>query len=412
MKAIELVLSREIGLAVRSIGSNALAAAVLVRMEELGIQARAEYAARLEIDAAERRALVEEIVVSETWFFRDEEVFRTLQRHVRGAWQAAHPGRVLRVLSIPCATGEEAYSVVMLLLELGLSPEQFEVVAVDVSERALAVARQGSYGRNSFRGTSAASRRHYFEAAGDELRLVPAVRSAVTFSQGNVLNAYPVWSRAPFDVIFCRNLLIYLDAEARARALDNLKRWLAADGILFAGHAETLDTMDAGLKPLDRAVHFAYVKRGNDAAPARVPAPPQPAPRAVPKRQASSAAAKPARAAPLLASVPAASSVDPLANALDLANRGRVEEAARLCERHLTEQGASAEAYCLLGVVKQAAGDGAAAMECFDKALYLDPRHYEALVHLALLCEQRGDRGRAENLRRRAERAQVGRRSP
>jgi chemotaxis protein methyltransferase WspC len=92
-----------------------------------------------------------------------------------------------------------------------------------------------------------------------------------------------------------------------------------------------------------------------------------------------------------------------------MADRGELALARSICERHLATNGASAEAYCLLGIVKQAAADSLSAMECFDKALYLDPDHYEALVHLALLHETRGDRSRAENLRRRAERALSGR---
>jgi chemotaxis protein methyltransferase WspC len=423
MKRIETVLSREIGLAARSIGAGALTSAVTARMNALRIDDSEHYANWLAVDAAERLALIEEVVVSETWFFRDEEVFRALAEYVTGPWRAAHAHRPLRVLSIPCATGEEAYSVAMLLFEQGLSRADFQIYAVDVSTRALLSAERASYGRNSFRGQNTAARLHYFEPdIGDDLRPIESVRQAVSFAQGNVLDPNPPWAVTRFDVILCRNLLIYLDQDARRRALDNLKRWLVDDGILFAGHAETLDTMDPGLQRADRLLHFGYVKRKAthaSAAPAtpRLPRQPKPPSRSVTNprtkqpaapgtRRGTSAMAR-SSAAPAASAQP--SSPPDLAHARSLANRGQLVEAAALCERHLAAAGASADAYCLLGIVKQAAADGRRAMECFDKALYLDPEHYEALVHLALLYEQRGDRSRAENLRRRAQRAQPGR---
>jgi chemotaxis protein methyltransferase WspC len=101
VKRIESLLSREIGLNARSIGSSAIEAAVKTRLRASGALDVSEYLARLERDPIERTALVEEIVVSETWFFRDDEVFRTLRRHAAG-WLSSD--RVLRVLSLPCAT--------------------------------------------------------------------------------------------------------------------------------------------------------------------------------------------------------------------------------------------------------------------------------------------------------------------
>ncbi|HEU5073093.1 MAG TPA: CheR family methyltransferase [Polyangiaceae bacterium] len=421
MKRIETTLAREIGLSVQSIGANALSSAVAIRMSAVGIDDLEHYANRLTLDPAERRALVEEIVVSETWFFRDDEVFRALERYVTGRRRGAT--RPLRVLSIPCATGEEAYSVAMVLFEQGLDRTEFDIRAVDVSARALRAAKRASYGRNSFRGNSVGRFGHYFEAgAPGEQRPIESVREAVTWSEGNVLDGNPPWAGSAFDVILCRNLLIYLDRESRSQALQNLRRWLADDGILFAGHAETLDTMDPGLQRLDRTTHFAYSKRPR--APTAtglrrdvVTEPRPPRPGAAPRKPAATAANGIRRREPpspserVQVSVLSSGSAvqrpveSDLAAAVALADRGQLALASSICERHLATNGASAEAYCLLGIVKQAAADSLSAMECFDKALYLDPAHYEALVHLALLHEQRGDRARAEHLRRRAERA-------
>jgi chemotaxis protein methyltransferase WspC len=394
VKRIESLLSREIGLNPSSIGKSAIDAAVKVRSRAVGVSKVSDYWVKLEHSQAERRALVEEIVVSETWFFRDEDVFKTLAKHAT-AWLRRESS--LRVLSLPCATGEEPYSVAIALLQAGIGPTRFQVRGVDVSERALAKARRGVYGKNAFRGATPEQHPGYFEPVEGGTAVTELVRGAVTFSSGNVLDALSFSSRS-FDVILCRNLLIYLDPQARAKALTNLSHWLADAGVLFAGHAEALELMDSRFHRLSDAAPFAYVKQ------ALLP-PTEPivkrAPAALRARPTSSRVRTPAPKPPLVKSTSAAS----LPQATQLADAGKLQEARAVCERVLGESGASSEAYRLLGIIHQASGDIAAAIDCFNKALYLEPTCYEALVHLALLHERRGELPAAENFRRRAERA-------
>jgi chemotaxis protein methyltransferase WspC len=236
------------------------------------------------------------------------------------------------------------------------------------------------------------------------------VKEHVSFAQGNILDVLPPWGRATFDVILCRNLLIYLDKNARSRAMDNLLRWLAPDGILFAGHAEALDGMDPRLRRLEGGTHFAYVRRA-----ARPSAPSMPLSEPTPQIRSGRGVEAPRRRPSLEASrelpksltpKPAASpAVTSLEQATELANRGDLAAAASACERHLAEAGADARAYHLLGIIRQASSDAERALECFNKALYVNPAHYESMVHLALLYEQKGEHAQAQNLRRRAERA-------
>jgi chemotaxis protein methyltransferase WspC len=232
----------------------------------------------------------------------------------------------------------------------------------------------------------------------------------VTFARGNVLDASLCTPRS-FDVILCRNLLIYLDPQARSRALDNLHGWLSEDGLLFGGHAEALELMDPRFQRMTDTAPFAYVKQGQPrtdgrGGTGRIPVLPRAAgsaPQIARKRPDS----KPQKA-------PAASDTGPrpvapsLARATELANRGRLEEAREVCERVLVEAGASAEAYCLLGIIASAAGALDEAISQFNKSLYLKQDQHEALVHLALLHEQRGQHAAAANFRRRAERARGG----
>lgn len=402
MKRIESLLSREIGLNAGSIGQSAIDVAVKARMRACDLHQLSEYVARLEQSQAERRALIEEIVVSETWFFRDEEVFKALARHALTRPKRERP---LRVLSLPCATGEEAYSVAIALSDVGLKPERYLVKGVDVSERALEHARAGVYGKISFRGAAARMPKGYLEADGSGFRVARQARESVAFSAGNVLeqSLFPVRS---FDVVLCRNLLIYLDPPARARALENLAHWLEPDGWLFAGHAEAVELMGGRFQRL-ADVPFGYTKQMQESQPARS----RSAQRAVsvrPRAAARSAARTRTPPKPVAPPVDSVTPKDLLERATQLANTGQLSEARGLCERVLAEAGASPEAYCLLGIINTASGDRDSAIACFNKSLYLNQSYYEALVHLALLHEQRGEHPAAANLRRRAERARRG----
>jgi chemotaxis protein methyltransferase WspC len=390
-------------LSARSIGSSAVEAAVKTRLRACGGLELADYLTRLERDPLERTALVEEIVVSETWFFRDEEVFKALRRHA-AAWLGRE--RVLRVLSLPCATGEEAYSVSIALLDAGLRAARFTVRGVDVSERVLGHARRAEYGKNSFRGNEALLQRGYFDVVSGAFRVVDAVREPVSFAKGNVLDPGLCASRS-FDVVLCRNLLIYLDPAARARALDNLWSWLVDDGLLFAGHAEAVEQMDARFQRLAESSPFAYVKHSREQGDAarqrgvvRGAAATRPAVSSRSRARPTTGPLNP-KGTEAVAPNPRAT----LDRATELANRGNLHEARRLCERVIAESGASPDAYCLLGIIGNAAGQREDAITSFNKSLYLNPNHYEALVHLALLYEQRGEQPAAANFRRRAERA-------
>ena len=403
MKRIESLLNREIGLSARSIGSTAVEAAVKVRLRAFGGLDVAEYVTRLENDPIERSALVEEIVVSETWFFRDADVFKTLRRHA-ASWLGRD--KPLRVLSLPCATGEEAYSVSITLLEAGMRAKRFSVRGIDVSDRVISHARRAEYGKNSFRGAETQRQSGYFEAIGDSWRVVDAACDPVSFARGNVLDA-SLFAARSFDVVLCRNLLIYLDSEARARALDNLHSWLSQDGLLFAGHAEAVEQLDQRFQRMADSTPFAYIKSQRERQEGTRPGRPT----------ARQAATLPAKTGPRQRSEP--NSLTPpdtgprpvlasLERATELANRGRLEDAKQVCERVIAEVGANPDAYCLLGVISNAAGRRDEAIASFNKSLYLNQNHHESLVHLALLHEQRGERSMAANLRRRAERARQG----
>ena len=402
MTRIESLLRREIGLDATSIGSSLIERAARLRMKALGLKTVEEYCDRFEKSREERAELVESVVVNETWFFRDPEAFAALARMVWQDWLPRKAAAPLRVLSVPCATGEEPYSLAIALLDAGLAPERFNVDAVDISARSLARARRAVYGKNSFRGKDLSFRDRYFRPAREGHALDPRVCGCVHFVQDNLLADIFPGSDTPYDFIFCRNLLIYFDHPTQLKALARLQQLLSADGVLFVGPAELPIFLDRGFVSLELPMAFACRKsRSEDTKRIRK------------KTQATPPAPAPAVPAPPVARAPAESHPRgavprrraDLAEAQRLADAGQMAAASEICEACLREQGPSAQAYYLLGLINDAAGDPVAD-DFYRKALYLEPGHYEALWHLALLLEKSGDVAGARAYKRRAEQAQ------
>lgn len=408
-REIEAILSRGMGLDVRSIGASMVALAVHSRMKKRGIKKDAEYAGLAAASEAEFQALVEEIVVPETWFYRDRESFAVLGEWAAQEWLPTHPYDTLRLLSVPCSSGEEPYSIVMTLLEAGLPPERFSVEAVDISENALAKARRAVYSRNSFRGQPQEFRERYFQKTAEGWRLDEAVRSQVHFQQVNVLD--PSFSRkeAGVDAIFCRNMLIYFDESSRTRLMTKLTAMLSPAGLLFLGHAEGSLGREFGFEPVPAPMAFAFRKMSPRAvakpSPKRkpvAPPPPQPVLRTLLPPPIPSPA-KPAPAAPPVTEAPETL----LARAQKCADAGQFDAARAACETALRTHSASSHTYYLLALIEDAAGAEEEAEAFYRKTLYMEPDHYEALIQLSLLEQKRGDIKAARRLEERARRVRA-----
>ena len=415
---VERALERWIGLDAATIGRPAVQRAARSRMASLGIDTAAAYAARVDADAQERDALVEEVVVAESWFFRDPQVFEFVARFATTL--AALPGRPpVRMLSAPCAGGEEPYSIAMALLEAGLAPGQFTIDAIDVSRAALARATAGHYSANAFRNADVSFRDRWFMSGQGGNQLDQRIRGLVDFAHANLLAPGFRVDREPYDVIFCRNLLIYLGSDARARVEEVLDSLLKPDGLLVLGAAEPpilrgnwIPAGAASIFALRRGVAMhgpsqppagSTGRRSGSAAPAR--------------RMAASrtAAAGPAASPPVAAatkatsgeseSAPAPPTIDEvLTRAGQLANAGRYHDALAFCEEARAAIPPSPALFFLMGMLHQAAGDLDRAEGCFHKTLYLDASHDEAILALALLATQRGDATMADTYRQSAAR--------
>ena len=145
-------LKARIGLDVTSVGPAIIERAVRQRTTAQQVETADQYWQRLLVSADEQQALIEAVIVPETWFFRYPESFATLAKLASKRLAELHNMRALRILSLPCSTGEEPYSIAMALLDAGLAPHQFKVEGLDVSPLSVERAKRARYGKNSFRG--------------------------------------------------------------------------------------------------------------------------------------------------------------------------------------------------------------------------------------------------------------------
>ena len=401
------LLKRVMGLDAASIGTPAIERAVQQRLAACGLKDTGAYLERVCASADELQELIEAVIVPETWFFRDREAFAALARLGCDEWLRKHPEGVLRVLSLPCSTGAEPYSMAMALLDAGFPAARFRIDALDISARALTHARRAVFGRNSFRGGELDFRERHFTPAGAGWQVTEAVRNQVEFRQGNLLDTYLQPETENYDVFFCRNLLIYFDRATQDRAIATLTRLLAPKGWLFVGPSETGLLLSHAFVSAKVPLAFAFRQAG-----AALPEPlanGHPAPRrAPPTRVVTPAREMPfssfmVRTSTAIAEPPAKLNTG-IDHAIQLADQGRLVEAAKECETHLHAHGPSAKAFYVMGLVRDASGSHAEAAEFYRKALYLDPQHHEALVQLAFLLGGQGDKAGAKVMNNRARR--------
>ncbi len=413
------ILNRAMGLAPDSLARSGIEMAVKSRMREAGTNENS-YLSLLRTSDGELAELVEEIVVPETWFFRDSKPFELLFDTVIECKY-----NDLRVLSAPCSSGEEPYSIAMTLMGAGLNT--FRVDGVDISERALIKARAGIYSGNSFRTDLPSYAERWFRKCDQGRILAEEVRKYVNFHSGNIIGG--CLPNGKYDVIFCRNLFIYLDDNSRKCLAALLSEKLKNDGLLFVGHAEILPVFNDWFTPLRKQGTFALRKGKRKVADLlKTSASPQPECASKPigsiknilkqRDFRPTTFSKPVLQAPKDAAVAEVKSKaekeskkisgpgSSVEDIMSLADRGKTAEALNLCFASLEQTGPDPDLFHLCGLLHESGGDISTAEEYYGKALFLEPNHMESLVHLALLLENRGDLRKAEIMRNRARRAE------
>jgi len=404
-------LKDRIGLDVASVGPAIIERAVRQRMTASAALSADEYWHTLQGSRDEQQALIEGVIVPETWFFRYPESFATLAKLVAKRLADINNMRALRILSLPCSTGEEPYSIAMALLDAGLKPHQFKVDGMDVSPLSVEKAKRAVYGKNSFRGQDIAFRERHFSAEDEGYRLSERVLEQVRLQVGNLLDPALLAGEAPYDFVFCRNLLIYFDQPTQQQVFEVLKRLTHVDGVLFIGPAEGSLLGRFGMRSIGIPQSFAFSRQS---APEPEPFPtfvPTPLPVRQPVR---SVTPPPVRSRPFASVAPLPTtlkSANPdaatlLANIAALANEGKSAEARAACDSYLRSHEPVAQVFYWLGLLSDVAGSALEAQGFYRKALYLEPQHPDALMHLAALLQSQGDTAGARRLQERAARSE------
>jgi len=422
--SIKKLLHQKIGLNACSVGDSSIERAIKHRLNATQLETVKQYYERLLGDSTELVELVEEVVVPETWFFRNNTPFDAFANFIsESIVPKLQPDEKIRVLSIPCSSGEEPYSAAISLHMAGIAMDRVAIDAIDISKRALTKAKRAIFGKNSFRGLEEYIQNKYFRKGGAGFKLIDEIRNVVDFKQGNFLVS--TLSPVPdyYHAIFCRNLLIYFDRDAQKAALLKLHRALQERGALFVGHAETaLVTRDMFVQ-LYTARSFGYVKihesenrktKRVDHKSVKIPDKWQQVfeqlakiPVSKLKQQTSNAELKTQNQSGVKNTNVKTGVIKPnisLISVERLVSQSKYAEAIELCRQYLKEKVDSADGYYLLGLVLDRFGQGQEADHMLRKAIYLNPNHERALKLAALLAENRGDIEAALSYKRRIKR--------
>lgn len=431
-------------------------AALVNRARAVGALDPARYVAERLVDEREWARLGEEVAVHETSFFRHAGQFRALAGTILPELvRARHAEKRLVVWSAACATGEEAYSLAILLHRLGLGPGwRVRVHATDLSTRALAHAHAALYDPFRLRGLPPGYLDAYFRPVGTRFQVRPEVASLVELAPHNLTTGPPPAAVREADLVLCENVLIYFREEVSRDVMRKLRDTVRPGGYLLLGYAETVWGMMEGLAPvlLEDTYLYRRLAPGASAPPLRAGmeagrAPsrdrdPERAGRTAPRSEVHQGpASKVPRPAPALAPASSARTVDParasspaaidqlvaagdFAAALALATErsaraprdrdaaflvarlqaalGRHAEAAEAVRGVIAREPLFAPAYLLLGLLCDRQGEAAEALAQLQQALYVDPALPLAWFHAGNLYQRAGDARRAVHAYRQA----------
>jgi chemotaxis protein methyltransferase CheR len=218
---------------------------VIERMTATGAASFASYFARLRSDEeGEIEQFVNAFTVNETYFYREDHQLRCLTSDLLSERvRAKAPEQSIRIWSVPCSTGEEPYSIAIWLLENWplVDQHEIEIVGSDIDTKVLESARDGIFGKRALMRLSPYLIDKYFAADGFESwKIIDDLRASVQFSRVNIIDSGETRAHGRFDVIFCRNVLIYFDEASRRVAAENLYDNLAPGGYICLGHAESM----------------------------------------------------------------------------------------------------------------------------------------------------------------------------
>lgn len=360
----------------------------------------------------EREHLTVMLTTGETYFFRDQALFSLLSRDlIPRLLRTRANQRKLRIWSAGCSTGEEAYSLAMLMNEHAhlLKGWDVEIFASDINTEALGIARRGLYRDWSFRSMDELRRQKFFHRRDRLWEIDESLRQSVRFVHLDLFKDVfpnPDIGMAGFDLIICRNVFIYMQPDAVACVVEKLNKALVDDGYLIAGHGELLGHNMHGLRTrvFPEAVIFHKTllsetweePSGQSFAAPSVKMPLRLKELKKPKPQATQIPHRKAQHPP---PVRASNDETLMQHAWACANRGDNAAAHSLCEQATALQPLDPWPYYLKAQLAQESGEISRAREMLDRVIYLDPAHIAAYIELAALHEHDGNVERARKMR-------------
>ena len=233
-------------------------------LEESNLKSYDEYLylLRYSRNGREVERLFDAITTNETFFFREPMQFDVLMDRVVPRMldaRGARAGGPMRIWSAACSSGEEAYTIAMLLKEKRAALRA-EIMATDISNKVLDAARRAVYSSYSVRNVPRPYLDRYFRAQGQEFALDPVIRSAVRFKSFNLLDDRRTMEMSGFDIIFCRNVLIYFDVKTKQQVVSQIYDSLKPGGFLFIGSSESLHNVTRAFKPVTVDKVIVYEK--------------------------------------------------------------------------------------------------------------------------------------------------------
>lgn len=389
------LLNNKIGLSVSTIGEETVNGIINSFIKEENISSIDYLVNKINDDSLLLNKFLEKFLINETWFLRDQKPFLFLKEYIEENWSIKNK---LRILSIPCSSGEEVYSISILLSQI--ENLNFNIEGIDLSKKALTIAKQGIYRKNAFRGTDEYFQTKYFNKIEDNYFIKDEYKNNIKFYEGNILDGSLLSNEEQYDIIFCRNLLIYFDEEKRLKAKNKIDNLLKDNGLLFVGHAETM-LFNSTYSLMKEKSSFVLQRKNADIVNNNI--------------KLNSNTIKPKKQFEKIKLIPQIINKDlfqpktngtkkeinnspSMENAKGLADTAKYEEALLICNEHEKLNGPTFENYNLQGIIYSALKKQNDAIDKFKKAIYLNPNDYESLLHLALIYKKTGNEKQATQL--------------
>jgi chemotaxis protein methyltransferase CheR len=411
------LLKERVGLHVRKDGQSALKIALTARLDEMGAEIdTGTYLALLRSEQGdeELRRLLPLVTVGKTSFFRDERQFRALEAILPSLVQRARSGgRKVAIWSAGCATGEEPYSIAMTGAEATATPDELEILATDVNPEAVAFAARGAYDARRVREIPEPFLSRHFDREDDRFMVRAGLRRLITAIRPHnlVSTIFPRPADGGWDVIFCRNVIIYFDTPTTQQVLTQFHNALAPGGYLFLGYSESLFRLFEGFELTEVAGAFLYRRPESGGRPQAVrpqpatgrphlvPTPPQlPAVKHVtyaPPERAHTPVPLPDSAYQAVQPAPPLAPQEYLDGAVALFADGRFGAARELLKRQLEKGGEDLAVRLTLANLYGILRQPDKAKESYQTALQVEPLSAEAHLFFAIHLLTEGETGDA-----------------